>query len=157
MDPILTANLLAIPVAFLTSGYLTSASQNPLPLLYTQPPSISTPIFAGVYYRGAALIIPTTLISSAAFAYLAYGIPAQRTVYSTAAAAVFVILPMTKIVMFPGIHRLIEISKQSGVEQEKAGQSGEVLRLLKVWNAQNCVRAAFTLAGGVAGLWAVMA
>lgn len=157
MDSLLVARLNAVPIAFLTSDYLTSAFHNSLPLLYNQPPSISTTIFARVYYRGAAFVIPTTLISSAALTYLAYSIPARRTIYGAAAGAVFSILPITKVSMFPGINRLIAISKQSGVEQEKAGQSGEVLRLLQAWNVQNSVRAALTFAGGVAGLWADMA
>lgn len=120
------------------------------------PPSVSTPIFAGVYYHGAAFVIPTALVSSAAYAYLAYSIPAERTIYAAAASAVLVNIPLTGIVMMPGIKRLIEVSKQGASEQAKAGQSGEVLRLLKAWNAQNVVRAVLTFAAGVAGLSAAM-
>ncbi|KAK4539715.1 hypothetical protein LTR36_010426 [Oleoguttula mirabilis] len=157
MDFELTAKLLAVPVAFVTAGYFACASQNSLPLLYEQPPSVSTPIFAGVFYRGAAFVIPTTLVSSAAYAYLACTTPVQRTVYGAAAAALLFNMPLTRIVMIPGINRLIEIGNLSSVEQEKAGQSGEVLKLLEAWNAQNAIRAVLAFAGGVAGLIAVMA
>ncbi|KAK5113453.1 hypothetical protein LTR85_010881 [Meristemomyces frigidus] len=157
MDSILSAKLLAIPGAFLTAGYLTFASQNCLPLLCKQPASVSTPLLAGAYYRGVAVAMPTTLVASAAYAYLAYTFRAQRTIYGVAGAAVLLNLPVTRVIMMSGINRLIETSKQSSVEQEKAGQSGEVVRLLQVWTAQNAVRAVLAFAGGVAGLWAVMA
>lgn len=155
MDFIATAKLISIPTAFLLSGYMTSASQNSVPLLYNQPASVSTRIFDGVYHRGAALVIPGSIISAAASAYLAYVLPSQRTLHVANAALTVGVLPFTAAVMMKGIHRLMDVSKDA-TEQEKAGQSGEVLRLLKAWDAQNAVRAAMCFAGGIAGLWAVM-
>ena len=130
MDPIASAKLLAIPSAFLLSGYYTSASQNSLPLLYTQPASISTPIFTGVYNRGFAVAVPLTLLSTSAFGYLAYALPEKRTIYASAAGVVFSALPWTVAVMLPGIKRLIDIGQGGEVMQEKAERSGEVVGLL---------------------------
>lgn len=156
MDPILIAKLIAIPTAFLLTGYQSSFSQNTLPLIYNQPASVSTPIFSGVYYSGAAFVLPTNVLSTAAFAYLAYAIPAQRATYGAAGAAVFAILPWTIMIMSPGIDRLIAVSKGTAAEQQKAGENGEVVKLLKAWTAQNWVRVGMTFAGGVAGLYAAV-
>ena len=156
MDTISAAKLIAIPSAFLLSGYYTSASQNSLPLLYKQPASISTPFFTGVYNRGFAVAVPLTLISTTAFSFLAYSLPAQRTMYAGTAGVVFSALPFTVAAMLPGINRLMEIGKGGALVQEKAERSGEVTRLLKAWAAQNWVRMGMSFAGGIGGLVAAM-
>ena len=159
MDSIIAARLVSISSAFILSGYMLSPSQNTLPLLYPQPASLSTPIFSGVYYRGAALVIPVTALSVVATSYLAYAAPAgttERTLYATSAALTFSILPLTRIVMMRGIHRLIDLSKMDAGAQEKAASSGEVLRLLQAWAAQNWIRMGLTAAGGLVGLYAAL-
>ncbi|EMC99205.1 hypothetical protein BAUCODRAFT_395047 [Baudoinia panamericana UAMH 10762] len=155
MDTTLAAKLTSISTSFILAGYMLSPSQNTLPLLYPQPASVSTPLFNGVYHRGAALVIPATLLSTAASGYLAYATPSQRTTYAMSGAIVFAMLPMTRLVMMPGIKRLIQLSKAETGMQEKAAASGEVLRLLKAWTAQNWVRVGMSAVGGLAALYAV--
>ncbi|TKA83565.1 hypothetical protein B0A55_00378 [Friedmanniomyces simplex] len=124
-----------------------SPSQNTLPLLYPQPASVSTTLFRGVFNRGAALVIPVTALSVAASAYLTYTAPAgstERRLYAISGAVTFAMLPMTQIVMMPGIHRFMDLSKGDATAQEKAAASGEVLKLLKAWAAQNWVRVVFS-------------
>jgi len=155
MDATQAAKLVSISTAFLLSGYMTSASQNSLPLLYKQPARVSAPLFNGVYHRGAALVIPGTLVCAAAYAYLAWAVPSQRSIHAFSSCITFAILPMTMVVMMPGIKRLLHVSDDSA-EQEKVDQSGEVLRLLKAWGVQNWWRASMTFAGAMAGLSTVV-
>ncbi|TKA83566.1 hypothetical protein B0A55_00375 [Friedmanniomyces simplex] len=160
MDSILAAKLISISSAFILSGYMLSPSQNTLPLLYPQPASVSTTLFRGVFNRGAALVIPVTALSVAASAYLTYTAPAgstERRLYAISGAVTFAMLPMTQIVMMPGIHRLMDLSKGDATAQEKAAASGEVLKLLTAWAAQNWVRVGMAGAGGLVGLYAMLA
>ncbi|KAK0287259.1 hypothetical protein LTR35_002753 [Friedmanniomyces endolithicus] len=159
MDSIIAAKLIFISSAFILSGYMLSPSQNTLPLLYPQPASVSTALFRGVFNRGAALVIPVTALSVAASAYLAYASPAgsmERTLYAASGAVTFAMLPMTQVVMMPGIHRLMDLSNGEASAQEKAAASGEVLKLLKAWAVQNWVRVAMSGAGGLVGLYAML-
>ena len=155
MDTTTTAKLLAIPTAFALTGYYTFASQNAVPLLMDQPASVAAPIFTHVYHRGAAFVLPTTLISAAALGYLAYSVPEHRKSYATAAVLTVATQPWTVFVMMGGIKRIIAIGA-SAVEQEKVGAKGEVAKLIGTWVAQNFVRAGSTLVGGLVGLWAAL-
>ncbi|KAK0264979.1 hypothetical protein LTS09_001388 [Friedmanniomyces endolithicus] len=158
MDSIIAAKLVSISSAFILSGYMLSPSQNTLPLLYPQPASVSTVLFRGVFNRGAALVIPVTGLSVAASAYLAYTAPTgstERTLWAVSGAVTFAMLPMTQVVMMPGIHRLMDLSSGEASAQQKAAASGELLKLLKAWAAQNWVRVAMSGAGGLLGLYAM--
>ena len=150
---LLAAKAISVPLALIASGYSIAASQNILPRLYPEPVGVATPIFAHVFYAGGAFIVPTAVTSALASAYLAYTLPRQRRLWTLAATSTLLSLVLTRVVMLPGINRLIAISVDAGL-QAKSEASGEHLRLLKAWVAQNYVRSAMFFAGGFAGLWA---
>ncbi|KAK4501933.1 hypothetical protein PRZ48_007743 [Zasmidium cellare] len=151
MDSTQAAKLIAIPAALIVSGYQLALSQNSLPIILNEAASISTPIFKQVYNRGAVIAVPGALAASTAFGYLAYTTRnnTHRRLFTTGAILTFGVLPFTRLVMYSGIERLIEISGSAAV-QERSG--AEVTKLLKAWTVQNWVRAGMMLTAGVAGL-----
>lgn len=157
MDSILAAKLIALPAAFFAGSYNFAFSQNAVPILYSQPNSVSTKVFAQVYYNGLNILAPVNVLGAAAFAYLAYRArdSSQRDFYTSGAVLMGAIGVWTAIVMKPGINRLIEISKDVSLQQ-KAGVSEEVSKLLKGWVIQNYVRGSFGLTAGLAGLYAAL-
>ena len=155
MELSVAAKLIAIPTAFILSGYNIAFSQNGTPNLLGLPVSISTQVFAKVYYSGLAFVTPGAVSSTAAFGYLAYVHPEKRNLYLAGSALVLGVGLFTALVMKPGIGRLIEISKDAAL-QAKAEQSGEAERLLRAWVSQNYLRASLSFAGGMTGLYAAL-
>jgi hypothetical protein len=150
---LLAAKAIAVPLSLLASGYGICASHNIVPRLYPEPVGIATPIFAHVFFTGGSVVVPTAITSVLASSYLAYSLPRQRRLWTFAAASTLLTLAWTRIVMIPGINRLIAISLDSAL-QAKSEASGEHLPLLKAWVTQNYVRSAMFFAGGFAGFWA---
>ncbi|KAF2171010.1 hypothetical protein M409DRAFT_51244 [Zasmidium cellare ATCC 36951] len=151
MDSTEAAKLIAIPAALIVSGYQLALSQNSLPIVLNEAASVSTPIFKQVYNRGAVIAVPGALVASTAFGYLAYTThnSTHRWLFTTGAILTFGVLPFTRLVMYGGIQRLIEISGSSTV-QERSG--AEVTKSLKAWTVQNWVRCGMMLTAGFAGL-----
>lgn len=152
---ILTAKLLATALALTAAGYSFNSSQNAVPLLYREPIRTSTSIFARTFFAGATFAVPTSLGSVLASSYLAYALPSQRSLWATSAGLVLATMPLTRLVMWPGIMRLIAISRDEKLEEEVEG-TGEHIGLLKAWVRQNYLRASLYFAGGMVGLWAVV-
>jgi hypothetical protein len=150
---ILAAKLVSIPLAFTAAGYGLCASHNIVPRLYPEPVGVATPIFAHVFRTGGSIVVPAALTSVLASAYLAYSLPAQRRLWTIAAVSTLVTLPWTRIVMIPGINRLIAISVDLAL-QTKSDVSGEHVALLKAWASQNYARTFLFFTGGFAGLLA---
>jgi hypothetical protein len=148
------AKSILIPISFLLAGYGTSSSQNTLPMLYSQSPAVSTSIFKGVYYSGFSVIVPGALMSTAAASYLAYVLPTQRTLYVTAAVATATAQIYTGIFMLGGIQQLLAIESSEPATKEKAGESGEVVNLLRTWNMQNWFRVSLYFSAGMISLFA---
>ncbi|EME82118.1 uncharacterized protein MYCFIDRAFT_175668 [Pseudocercospora fijiensis CIRAD86] len=65
----LAAKLIALPAAFFAGSYNFAFSQNAVPILYFQPSSVSTKVFAQVYYNGLNILAPVNVLGAAAFAY----------------------------------------------------------------------------------------
>lgn len=151
MDSREAAKLVAIPTALLVSGYQLALSQNSLPIIINEAATVSTPIFTHVYNRGAVVAVPGAFIASTAFGYLAYNTQntTHRRLFTTGALLTIGVVPFTRLFMFGGIQRLIEISENAAM-QAKSG--GEVTRLLKTWTVQNWVRCVMMFMAGVAGL-----
>lgn len=147
------AKFVSVPLALIASGYGICASHNIVPRLYPEPAGVATPIFTHVFYTGGSFVVPTAITSVLASAYLAYSLPAQRRWWTLAAGSTLVTLAWTKIIMIPGINRLIEISLDAAL-QAKSEASGEHVALLKAWVFQNYIRSALFLTGGLSGLWA---
>lgn len=144
-----TSGLIFSSVYF-TSSYLI------MPPLFDQPPANSATIFREIFYRGATVIVPLALISTATNAYAAYAssVPEVRNLYALAAVAVLAPLPWTALVMTNGIQRLNTIAENK-LEQEKASKS-EVEGLLRAWTWQNYVRGTLALVGSIASLYAAL-
>lgn len=156
MDTILIAHLLAIPGAFILGSYNATFSQNVMPHLYSQSPSVVAPLFDKIYHRGGATIAPIATVTIVANGYLAYASGGtKRRFYTAAAALVLATLPLTQMVMMPGISRLVQIGRNSGL-QGKAGIEAEVVALLKTWVAQNFFRASLHITAGILGLYAAL-
>lgn len=155
MESISVAKFLAIPTAFLLSGYGIGFSQNSVPLLYNQPASVSAPILEGIFFQGGKFVVPGAILASTSFGYLAYRAPTtfKRNLYAIAALIMFAPPPWTALVMKPGINRMIEIGR-SAVECQKADASGEAVKLLQGWVWQNEVRVLFALVSGALGWYA---
>lgn len=156
MDTLFAAKLIAIPGAFLLGSYNFTFSQNVMPHLLDQSASVVTPLFDKIYHRGGATIAPIAAIVITANGYLAYkSTGVQRQLYGTAAALVFATLPLTQIVMMPGISRLIEIGRNNEL-RSRSGIETEVVKLLETWMAQNYFRASLHVTGGLLGLYAAL-
>ena len=151
------AKITSISASFGLAGYSFCCSQNFLGgiLKYNPPAGISTQLFSHVFHEGGAVVLPASLLAATGAGYLAYTKPDQRAFWTTNAVCVLLPLPWTRLYMFPGIQRLLEISR-SAIEQEKVTQSGEHIGLLKAWVWQNYMRAASHFVGGMAALLATV-
>jgi hypothetical protein len=153
---LLIAKIVAIPSAFLLGSYNFTFSQNVMPHLIHQNPSIITPVFAKIYYTGAATIAPVAMAAIASYGYLAYkSDTTNRKFYTTSALLMFGTLPWTQLVMGPGIQRLIEISRNEGLLAQN-GVKEEVVKLLKTWAAQNYFRSSLHVTAGFLGMYAAL-
>jgi len=151
---ILLAKFAATSLALVTAGYGINSSQNTLPRLYSEPARLSTSLFTHTFHAGAKFVLPASVTSMLASSYLAWALPEQREKALWAMSAGFVLstLGWTRLVMYPGIMRLIAISEDSKL-YEKAEGSREHIKLLKAWETQNYVRAGLFFAGGAVALW----
>ncbi|KAK3071717.1 hypothetical protein LTR53_008146 [Teratosphaeriaceae sp. CCFEE 6253] len=159
MDPaslLRTAKLLAVPIPFFLGGYSYAFSQNAVPGILDRSADVNTPIFKHVFHTGALVIVPGALLGLATSAYLAYVLPAQRTLWGAAAIANVAPLIWTQLVMSSGIKRLIAISEDRTM-QEKATADLEHRQLLSQWMSQNYVRVALYVGAGLAALNATLA
>lgn len=156
MTTLLAAKLLALPIPLLLSAYNITFSQNVVPHLLPHPPSLTTPIFARIYHRGAYTIAPLAAIAITANLYLAYKSTGfRRELYGTAAGCVGMTLVVTRVVMMGGISRLIEIAGDKELQGEKERKE-EVEGLLRAWVGWNYLRASLHLVGGLMGLYAAL-
>ena len=153
-NTIRTAQVLGLTSSIFLSGVNIGASYLTLPILYTRPASISTPIFNEFYLRGAVTLVPLGLFSASCSALVAYLLPSQRKLWAVAGASTFAQVPWTLLVMKGTIDVLNAIAA-SRVEQEKASQA-EVVGLLQRWAWMNVLRGLLALVGGLIGLWAVV-
>lgn len=148
-----SAKLLTIPIPLLLAGWSLGFSRNSVPPLYDQPADISTPIFVRIFYSGGPVILPGSLITQAATAYLTYIEPANRRIWGFAFGCQVALSLWTWLVMFKGIGRLITISESPEL-QEKATANLEARQLMVRWVKQNYVRSALLAATGFAALGA---
>lgn len=146
--------VLSLTTSLVLSGINFGASALTLPILYTRPPSISTPIFEELYTRGGVLVVPLGLFSASCSAIVAYSLPDQRSLWVAAALATIGQLPWTGLVMMTGIKKLNAVA-ESKEAQDKVGME-EVTGLLKEWAWMNVVRGGFALVGGLVGVWALI-
>lgn len=153
--PIFAAKLISTTLALATSGYGFNSSQNTVPRFYQEPAKLSTSVFAHTFYTGAKFVVPTSIASIAASSYLAVVLPEQRALWATSAGLVLATLPLTRVVMYPGIQRLIAISEDTSLCEESE-KSRQHVRLLKAWVGQNYFRASLFLAGGLVGMLAIL-
>ncbi|KAF4462838.1 hypothetical protein FALBO_10351 [Fusarium albosuccineum] len=155
MDSIIrTTQVFGLTSSIFLGGVNIGASHLTVPLLYTRPISISTPLFNELYLRGAVSLVPLGILSGTASALVAYLVPSQRTLWAAAAAATLAQTPWTLLVMMSTNNRLNAIASSSH-EQEKISQE-EVVGLLKRWWWMNIVRGLLALGGGLTAVWAVM-
>lgn len=136
--------------SLLLSGINFSASQLTLPILYRLPDVTSTSVFQQLFYRGGAIIVPLTIISTLTTGFSAYLDPSKRPGFAAAAVASFASLPWTAVVMRPTILRLIALANDERSRQKAEGK--EVVSLLKTWRWMNNIRAGLAMVGGVTGL-----
>ena len=147
------AQALGLTSSIFLSGINIGSSVLTVPILYTRPASISTPIFREFYLRGSVTLVPLGIFSGTCSALVAYLLPAQRQLWAIAAMATLAQTPWTLLVMMGTNNRLIAIAG-SKIEQEKA--SGEEVGLLRQWAWMNVVRGLLAMVGGLVGLWAVI-
>ena len=151
---ILTAQVLGLTSSLVLAGINIGASHLTLPLLYTRPASISTPLFSELYIRGALTLVPLGIFSGSCSALVAYLLPAQRQYWAIAAVATYAQTPWTLFGMMKTNNRLNAIAA-SKVEQEKVSEE-EVVGLLRRWAWMNVVRGLLALVGGLTSVYAVM-
>ena len=153
MDVIKSLQTLSITSALSLSGVYLANSTLVLPCLYDLPHATSTAVFNQFYHRGAALVVPMSIISGLAAGAVAYLLPEQRMLHALAAGSVLMVGPWTALVLASTNNRLIEMSTNATL-REKAG--GEVLGLLRYWYAMNFARVGFAGVAGVVVLYAVL-
>ena len=141
--------------ALLLSGVYFGSSQITVPALYRLPSRTSTSVFTEFYYRGLVVVVPLALVSTVSSALVAYRAPFQRSVMISAGSLVIGTLVWTRAVMMGTIQRLLD----AGAGTTPGGKMGdaEVVRLLKQWKWMNFVRSGLSMAGGVLGMWALLA
>ena len=149
-----TFQVLGLTTSIFLSGVNIGASVLTLPILYTRPVSISTPIFHEFYVRGALTLVPLGIFSAACSAFVAYLLPSQRNIWAIVGVATISQTPWTLLAMKSTNDRLNAIAA-SKVEQEKASEE-EVVGLLRRWAWLNVVRGMLPLVGGLSGVWAVL-
>lgn len=153
-NTIRTAQVLGLTSSLLLSGVNIGSSVLTIPILYTRPTSISTPIFAEFYTRGAVTLVPLGLFSASCSALVAYLLPSQRNLWAIASVAAFAQTPWTLLVMMKTNNRLNTIAASKD-EQEKASKE-EVVGLLRQWSWMNIIRGGLPLVGGLIGVWAIV-
>lgn len=149
-----SAQVIGLTSSILLAGINIGASLLTIPILYTRPASISTPIFSEFYSRGAVTLVPLGIFSGSCSALVAYLLPSQRQLWAVAAVATLAQTPWTVLMMMGTNNRLVAIAN-SKTEQEKVSGE-EVVGLLTRWRWMNVVRGLLALVGGLAGLSAVM-
>lgn len=142
--------------ALFVAGYGFAFSQSAVPQLYDVKPQISTPVFKQVYYQGAKVVPPATILAAASAGYLAYVVPEQRREYIKVAAAALATQVWTLVFMLPGIKRLIAISEADEKTQGRIEMSLEHRQLMIRWVRQNWIRTGMSLYAGVTALRAMM-
>jgi hypothetical protein len=152
-NAIRTAQVLGLTGSLVLAGVNIGTSFLVIPLLYNRPTSVTTPIFAELYTKGAVTLVPLGIFSASCSAVVAYLDPSQRNLWAFAAVATISQTPWTLLMMMKTNNRLVAISA-SEKEQEKASDE-EVVGLLKQWTWMNFVRGGLALAGGLAGVWAL--
>ena len=153
-NTIRTTQVLSMTSSIFLSGINIGASLLTLPILYTRPPSISTPFFNEFYDRGAVTLVPLGLFSASCSALVAYLLPSQRALWAVAGISTFAQVPWTVLVMMTTVKRLNAIAA-SKVEQEKASKQ-EVVALLRRWTWMNVARGCLAALGGLIGVWAII-
>lgn len=143
-----------LSTSLILSGINIGSSLLVLPVLYTRPPSISTPIFRELYHRGAVGLVPLGIVSGLASCTAAYLYPRQRSVWLFVGATTMAQMPWTLLVMMETNLRLCEIGESKALA-ETVGQM-EVVGLLRKWTWMNLVRGCLPLIGGLTGLWALV-
>lgn len=154
VDPrtaIQAAKLVSFPSAFFLAGYGYSYSHNTIPSLYDLRPQISTPVFTRLWSGRSPLFTSLTVLSTSASAYLAYVLPEHRRSWTTAAAAMFLTMPWTGLVMLPGIRRIFTIDQNKQV-QLKSEQTLEHRQKMIRFVKQNYVTVALYIVSALAGL-----
>jgi Domain of unknown function (DUF1772) len=149
-----TTQIIGLTTSLFLSGVNAGASYLTLPILFTQPPSVSTPIFQTLYKRGAVSLPPLAVFSSLCSAYLAFALPEQRSLYVVASMGTLAMIPWTLVAMMETNNRLCAIA-DSKIEQEKV-KSEEVEALLRKWTWMNYVRSGLMMVGGLTGLFALI-
>lgn len=124
-----------------------SFSQNAVPLIYNLSAEHSTPIFRGVFTEGGKVVAPGGTLAAACAGWLAYIAPAQRRIWTSIAVLNVLPLAFTRLVMYSGIQRLLQIEKAKNPEIQASPE--EVKGLLGTWVAQNYVRAGLYVVSGV--------
>jgi hypothetical protein len=148
-----TFQVFGLTSSLLIAGVKLGSSHLTVPLLYNQPTSINTPFFKDFYTRDALTLVPLAIFSGASSGFVAYLVPAQRTLWTVAAVATLSQLPWTGLGMMATNNRLNDIAASS-VEQEKASRE-EVVGLLKKWRWMNIVRGLLALTGGLTAVLAL--
>ncbi|GAB7350602.1 hypothetical protein MBLNU459_g1171t1 [Dothideomycetes sp. NU459] len=153
-NTIRTAQVLGLTSSILLSGVNIGSSILTVPILYTRPASVSTPIFHEFFARGKATLVPLGFFAGACSALVAYLLPPQRRLWTVAAVATLSQTPWTVLAMMSTNNRLIAIAG-SKAEQDRASKD-EVVSLLRKWAWMNAVRGLLALVGGLAGVLAVV-
>jgi hypothetical protein len=171
MDSVTVTRFIAVPSAFLLGGYHFALSHSSVPALYGQDAVFAIPAFSRIYFKALQqLFLPTAATGLMSFGYLTYTSRRERAklqksyhrrttiptpvLHAVAAGLILGIGVITKVVMLPGIERLLEINQNTDLLFQ-SGTSQEVERLLHSFVSQNWWRAAFGMAAGFLGLYAV--
>jgi hypothetical protein len=129
-----------------------------MPLLLPLPPSTSTPIFAGLYRRGLATVVPLAIFSTLASFTSAYLTPEARNGLIACGILTISNMAWTGIMMTETNARLCEIGEGNEKVRFKADESPlkeEMETLLKKWGRMNLVRSGICGVGAVIGLVSV--
>lgn len=141
-----TLQALSTGVGLTFAGFSFAASYLAIEPIIALSPTESTSTFAYIFYEGGKFALPACIGGAAFNVACAVRLPRQRVRHSVAAALLLGVLAFTRIVMFPGITRMISISKMNAALAVTTAD--EVASLLRAWKWQNYARAIFGLVAG---------
>ncbi|PNS21385.1 hypothetical protein CAC42_1164 [Sphaceloma murrayae] len=149
-----TLQALGLSAAFITSGFSFGVSWMVLPSTYNINPSVALPVFKNVFFKGGAFVVPMGFMTALTTGTAAYRNPEHRALLSLATVLSLGPLIFTRLVMMPGINRLLAFEQSAA--QNQGIDARQVTQLLQAWNAQNLVRAGLSFTAGALGVYLLL-
>ena len=147
----------------ITIGFQLGIALASVPPMLLAPATIAVRQWSVMFSRGKAVVPPMALLSSSAFAYLAYNIPATSRLYASAALSSFAIIPYTLLVLSPTNSKLLKraaeaekLSTKDELDETRLPRGESSKELIDKWNSLHVGRLMLPLISTLLGVWATL-